>query len=120
METDRAGQLEYFIVYIGAAFIFKLGLTILQNADYTFSETPLTYTLGFSIALIGAIAAFYVTIRRLHDIEKPEVLVFLVAIPVINILFFLYLLFTLGKKGSNRYGPEPQKLFVKDKESSGI
>lgn len=47
------------------------------------------------------------TIRRLHDFGRSGLLYLLYFIPVLNFIFFLYLLFKEGNKGVNKYGEQP-------------
>lgn len=68
-----------------------------------------------SIAIF--VVAFFVSIlhivrlhiRRLHDLGKAGNLLILYVIPVINLMFLLWLLFALGIYGSNKYGNEVAK-----------
>ena len=53
-----------------------------------------------------------VTVRRCHDLNLSGFYVLLCAIPVINVLFSIYLLFAKGTIGWNRFGPDP--LLLKD------
>ena len=55
--------------------------------------------------------------RRLNDLDKSGWWQLLYLVPIVNILFALYLLFWPGTKGSNNYGLQPAKnspLFISD------
>ena len=62
-------------------------------------------TLGALIVVIWSEIA--VTVKRLHDIDRPGTHWFLLLIPVYNIYFQLLLLFKPGIAGRNRYGADP-------------
>ncbi len=59
------------------------------------------------IGLAGAWAAMAVTIKRLHDLDRPGWHFLLMAIPIYNIFLGLKLIFGMGTDGENRYGPNP-------------
>ena len=46
-------------------------------------------------------------IRRLHDLDQSGWLVLIMFVPIINLIFLVYLLFVKGTVGSNRYGSDP-------------
>lgn len=56
------------------------------------------------------IAGITLTIRRLQDLNHSPLVWMLGYIPVINLFFFLYLLFAKGTEGDNVYGPDPPRL----------
>ncbi len=60
---------------------------------------------GFSM-----IAGITLTIRRLQDLNHSPLVWMFGYIPVINLFFFLYLLFAKGTEGDNVYGPDPLRL----------
>jgi uncharacterized membrane protein YhaH (DUF805 family) len=43
-------------------------------------------------------------VRRLHDVNQSGLLTFLILVPFVNLLLFLYLLFAPGTQGANKYG----------------
>ena len=51
---------------------------------------------------------FIVARRRLHDLDGTGWLTLLMFVPLINVVFGLYLLFATGSPGTNKYGPAPQ------------
>lgn len=46
-------------------------------------------------------------IRRLHDLNGSGFWVILVFVPLVNIVFFLWLLIKKGTEGDNDYGADP-------------
>jgi len=61
-----------------------------------------------SLVLYIALIYFSITfgIRRLHDIDKSGWWILLLLIPIVNIIFGLYILFAKGTEGVNRFGPQ--------------
>ena len=59
------------------------------------------------VGLAGAWAAMAITIKRLHDLDRPGWHFLLMAIPIYNIFLGLVLFFAPGTEGDNRYGPDP-------------
>ena len=51
------------------------------------------------------------TIRRLHDVDNSGWFYLIMLIPVINLIFLIYLLFKKGTPGPNRFGPDPLNQF---------
>ncbi|NHZ65592.1 DUF805 domain-containing protein [Massilia genomosp. 1] len=50
---------------------------------------------------------FYIIRRRLHDLGKSGWFALLQFIPLVNLVFVLWILFGRGNEGSNEYGPAP-------------
>jgi len=59
------------------------------------------------IMLGGISAAIAVTVKRLHDLDRPGWHWFLLAVPLYNIYLGCVLLFKRGTQGRNRFGPDP-------------
>ena len=49
--------------------------------------------------------SFVFTIRRLHDRNHTGWLSLLILVPLLNLIFILYLIFAKGDDRSNQYGP---------------
>lgn len=63
----------------------------------------------YAVAMIfGVVAAFTLAKRRLNDLDKSGWLSLILVVPLVNMIFGLYLLFARGTEGSNDYGPEPE------------
>lgn len=75
----RAGQHEFaaFIIFCFVANI--VAYAILPSA------------LAFLIVLALLVPSLAVTVRRLHDADLPEILAILCFIPIVNIVFLIYL-----------------------------
>lgn len=57
--------------------------------------------------LTAFVPGFMLTVRRLHDMDKPFWWCIGLFAPIVNFLLLFFLLFCRGNKGPNRYGPDP-------------
>ncbi|MDQ8205829.1 DUF805 domain-containing protein [Pelagicoccus sp. SDUM812003] len=74
--------------------------------------------LSSSLIVLFLISAIIpLSVRRLHDLNKPGIMVGLKLIPILNIYLFILLFFVKGTNGSNKYGDEKIK---KSKEPERI
>ncbi len=66
---------------------------------------------GTLIALVGIIVYLPIMIglmvRRLHDMNKSGWYILLSLVPLMNILFGFWILFSSGDKEANEFGPAP-------------
>ena len=65
------------------------------------------------IGIISAAFAAFPIVKRLHDLNKSGWLWLLGLIPLVNLIFGIYLLFGKGTADSNDYGNPPTKLLRK-------
>ena len=63
--------------------------------------------LGILVCALPIIPAFTLSIRRLHDLNRPAWWCIGFFIPMVNFVLGIYLLFFRGTKGPNQYGPNP-------------
>lgn len=63
--------------------------------------------LGYLINFVVFVLALMLTIRRLHDLNRPTWWCIGTFIPILNFALGCYALFFAGTRGSNRYGPDP-------------
>ncbi|MGE5153981.1 MAG: DUF805 domain-containing protein [Bdellovibrio bacteriovorus] len=68
--------------------------------------SPLTIGLIAVVALAALVLGVLFMIRRLHDLDGSGWWALLALIPLVNLLFFLFLLLKAGTPGPNRYGPQ--------------
>ena len=59
------------------------------------------------ISIVVAVPGFMLSIRRLHDLDRPTWWVIGSFIPLVNFALGCYLLFLEGTHGPNQYGPDP-------------
>jgi uncharacterized membrane protein YhaH (DUF805 family) len=58
-------------------------------------------------ALVAGAGNVMLMIRRVHDLGKSGYFVIIAFLPVIGIVFSIYLLFAQGQIGRNEYGEDP-------------
>lgn len=58
-------------------------------------------------AIISGVGIFMLMIRRLHDLNKSGWFAVLAVVPIIGLIFSIYLFCTRGQIGSNKYGEHP-------------
>ena len=112
--SGRANRFRYIwhiilddLVIAGmAATLFLLGTA----TPLALLPAPLVVVPAIGIGLAGAWAASAVTVKRLHDLDRPGWHVLLLAIPLYNIYLSIVLFFVAGSTGDNRYGPDPLAL----------
>ena len=71
------------------------------------AETPLFILPEMGVAVAGVWSGICITIKRLHDLERPARHWLLLMVPVYNIYLGLVLLFKKGTEGPNEFGPDP-------------
>ena len=114
--SGRIGRLRYLSYQITITILFYVILIILAvgaGAASNISEgSPAIF--GQVLLLIVMIIPFVVYSigvypkRRLHDMNQSGWLAILGFIPLVNIIFSLYLLFGSGDAGTNQYGHPPR------------
>lgn len=120
----RLSRLQYVLarIYYGLIFFLLIVLTLLPlillgtAIDSTESVTsPAQY--GLITASVLAVLLWYVVsaiievslmIRRLHDMNISWWPIVFAVIPVVNVLFGVYILFMPGTNGINDYGKRPK------------
>lgn len=97
--SGRARRSEYWFYMLAYVIVYAV-LTILDNL----------LGLGF-LAMLMSLAlllpSLAVTVRRLHDTDRPWWWVLVCMIPIVNLLVIFYLA-TDGTPGPNTYGPDPK------------
>lgn len=119
--AGRFGRLSYlawifastFVFYIAvfvAAFAFGVSGAMLGQPDTSsglFGGLSIIAILGFAVVYIAFLYFIFVfAIRRLHDLNQTGWLSLLFLVPLVNIIFGLYILFAKGTPGPNNYGPQ--------------
>lgn len=61
---------------------------------------------GGAVGLISGIIMSFVTVKRLHDLDRSGWHYWLLLVPFYNIYLSIVLLFVKGTPGSNRFGME--------------
>lgn len=58
-------------------------------------------------AVLATAGACMLMVRRLHDLDKNGTLFLVSFIPVVGLIFLVYLFFAEGQVGRNRFGEDP-------------
>ena len=115
----RARRKEYWM-YRLFFLLFSIPIMFVDIAlNLTFGD--LFYGPFYTVFMLALILPdLGVTIRRLHDIGKSGWWIFIAAIPVIGIVWFLILMTTDSAPGENKYGSNPKDgtLAEADKDST--
>lgn len=71
-------------------------------------DTVIGFPILYMIFALGTLApSICVGIRRMHDKDKSGWWLLISFVPIIGILYVLYLFVTPGTAGDNRFGPDP-------------
>lgn len=105
--TGRARRKEYwFFLLFNVLISFVLGL--IDNMLGLVMTNAGIGVLGGLYALAVIIPTIAVTIRRLHDSDRPGWWILLAFVPVIGSLVLLIFMVLDGNQGRNRYGEDPK------------
>ena len=106
--NGRFGRLSYlgWNMLLGLVLVLIVTSVILVEPNLIiYMKDSMTSMIFFGILyLIVIYFSLIFTIRRLHDLDQSGWLSLVTLIPVINLFFFLYLIFAPGTQGSNKYG----------------
>lgn len=92
----RASRKEYWMYQL----LIFIALSVINIIGVLFMQSGYLATIIFIPAIIPSIA---LTVRRLHDINKPWTWIFISLVPLIGSIWFLVLLCTKGIDENNRY-----------------
>lgn len=111
--NGRFGRLSYLgwnmlmtfslLIIIGMIAAFSPGL-FMDSSTLAGSSMVATVLIGLAY-LVMLYFSFVFTIRRLHDRNHTGWLSLLILIPLVNLIFILYLIFAKGDDRPNQYGP---------------
>jgi len=106
--TGRASKTEfwYFMLFNIMFSITAMLLDEILGMETVAKRYGLIYLIYTAIVFTPGLA---VVVRRLHDVGKSGLLVFIVIIPVIGLIWLLIVLAGDGYPGRNKYGENPNK-----------
>ena len=81
--------------------LFLLGKAFLIHLTLPLALLMLAVTIG------AIIFAIFQWIQRLHDLDKSGWYLLFILVPVVSLVFGLYLIFAKGTEGPNRFGEDP-------------
>ncbi len=116
--NGRLGRMRYIAYAFALALLGQLLIGLMGGMGAVMqSETGGTLSvIGIAVVYIAVIVvSIMLAVQRLHDLDKTGWLYLLMLVPILNLIFGLYMLFAPGTDGSNRYGnpPPPNTLGVK-------
>ena len=105
----RIGRLTYFgWMFLLAVMFVSLRLDVLNAIAPYVPFGYLDAVIWSPILMLVLIAGRTVlVIRRLHDLGRSGWLSLVSLVPIVNWVLGIYLLFTKGQAGSNKYGSQP-------------
>jgi len=116
--NGRIGRVRYLGYSVAASFLLMPIFAVLLAMTGVFSlisQGPAALGAigaGFFLGIIAMIVLAFasgiiIARRRLHDLGKSGWLSLLMVVPVVSLLFWLWLVFGAGDADSNEYGPPP-------------
>ena len=108
----RIGRWRYLAYSFTSMFLLSLALGIPAAILIPIISRMANSKVGIGIMIVlmyipFIAATFIMAKRRLHDLNRSGWWSLLLIIPLLNLLFALYLMFGPGTAGSNQYGPKP-------------
>lgn len=110
----RIGRLRYlaysFVTQIVLAFLAGLlAAVLIPTLGGDSNATPVVFGLVALIYVPILVSVFVMAKRRLNDMNQTGWFSLFMIVPFANLILGLLLLFWPGTKGSNNYGPAPEK-----------
>ena len=94
--SDKAGRLDFILTNIGIVVFVTLGNFVYVYAlDFLWGGFPSLFQIIF---FLGVYLLIPNVIRRTNDLKMSRASFLLLFVPIVNILFELYLFFAPGKK----------------------
>jgi len=102
----RANRAWYFwhILLDDLAIVTAVAIFILL---FVVTGSPIFVLPGVGAAVAGLWGGIAITVKRLHDLDRPGWHWFLLGVPLYNIYLGLVLLFARGTWGENQFGLDP-------------
>ncbi len=109
--SGRIGRMRYLAYNVGANLVMLAALVPLSGGMAGLAAMP-DFGSAFGIIYVVAnIVGFVIAImwgkRRLNDLNRTGWLMFLLIVPLVNLIFIIYLICFRGSEGPNNHGPSP-------------
>lgn len=109
--NGRIGRMRYLAYNAGANLILAAAMIPLVGGFSGLASTTDTGSSFNIIYILANIAGLIIAIlwgkRRLNDLNRSGWWILLLLVPLVNLIFIIYLLAFGGTNGSNNYGPVP-------------
>ena len=107
----RLNRKRYFFRTVGFTVVYCLAATFASVLAVLLMDASEATVEGivYFMSIPFAILVYFNTIKRLHDLDKSGWYLLLNFVPIINVIFSLYLIFVKGTDGPNGYGEDPLK-----------
>ena len=105
--NGRARRKEYWmfaLVYLIIVMALGIAFSII---DSIIGRPVFTMLLPL-VSLAVFIPSLALSVRRLHDVDKPWFWIFIAFIPLVGGIWLLVLMCTEGTRGDNQFGPDPK------------
>ncbi len=109
----RLGRMRFLVYSFAVGLVANVLVGILQAVLGVAAMDPDAMAsgalpAGMMLVMIPMLVInLFIAIKRLHDLDMSGWWVLLFLVPLLNVLFGLYLLFAPGTDGPNRFGPPP-------------
>lgn len=116
--SGRARRAEYwwFILFI---MIGDLTAGILDSVLFGATMENVGI-LGMVFSLVALLPSLAVAARRLHDIDRTALWLFIAIVPLIGWIVLLVFFITPGTSGTNRFGPDPLSVQPDENPTTGF
>lgn len=106
--SGRLNRKSYIYRNFFLSFVLNIIRIILAVLAAYIDALELLFTgLLYVSGIFGFVAGIMMLARRLHDLDKSGWWMLLLCVPLVNILFYIYILFFKGTEGPNQYGEDP-------------
>lgn len=94
------------VMLLGIITYATYGATMTDIGDFLSTALGIITAVLFVVVIISAaVLSIIVSIRRIHDLNKSGWLCLLFLIPIVNVIFGIYMMLAPGTQGENNYGP---------------
>ena len=104
---NRLRYLKYMIILAICGALAKFTMSCMATLFTGDPNGSLVMAITLMLALVAGAGNIMLIIRRLHDMGKSGYFALIIFVPVIGIIFSIYLFFAPGTVGYNQYGADP-------------
>ena len=106
--SGRASRSEYWYWVLGG-FIFQI-VMIVGSLVLAIIEIPVLPALMILAPILLVPGSITLVVRRLHDVGMSGWMWFIALVPVVGVLYLIYLFVQEGDMGENAYGAVPTNM----------